>query len=94
MNYIKIIVTGEAGFIGGNFVHDMMNKYKDYNIVVADSLTYAVNMETLEAVKENKNFKFYKIDIAGRYAIYEMFEKENPDIVVNFAAESNVDRYW
>ncbi|MBN1075629.1 dTDP-glucose 4,6-dehydratase [Clostridium botulinum] len=89
---MKIIVTGGAGFIGGNFVHYMLDKYNDYNIIVVDSLTYAGNMQTLESVKDNNNFSFYKIDIADRESVYEMFEKEHPDIIVNFAAESHVDR--
>lgn len=89
---MKIIVTGGAGFIGGNFVHYMLNKYNDYKIICLDALTYAGNMETLEPVKNNPNFKFYKADIADREAIYEIFEKEKPDIIVNFAAESHVDR--
>lgn len=89
---MKIIVTGGAGFIGGNFVHYMLNKYNDYRIICLDALTYAGNMETLEPVKNNPNFKFYKADIADREAVYEIFEKEKPDIIVNFAAESHVDR--
>lgn len=89
---MKIIVTGGAGFIGGNFVHYMFNKYNDYKIICLDALTYAGNLETLEPVKNNPNFKFYKADIADRTAVYEIFEKEKPDIVVNFAAESHVDR--
>ena len=89
---MKIVVTGGAGFIGGNFVHYMLNKYNDYKIIVVDSLTYAGNMETLDSVKDNSNFSFYKIDIADRETVYEMFEKEHPDMVVNFAAESHVDR--
>ncbi len=89
---MKIIVTGGAGFIGGNFVHYMMNKYKDYKIICIDALTYAGNMETLESVKDNPNFTFYKADISDRNSIYEIFEKEHPNIVVNFAAESHVDR--
>ena len=89
---MKIIVTGGAGFIGGNFVHYMLNKYNDYKIICLDALTYAGNMETLEPVKDNPNFKFYKADIADRKAVYEIFEKEKPDIIVNFAAESHVDR--
>lgn len=89
---MKIIVTGGAGFIGGNFVHYMLNKYNDYKIICLDALTYAGNMETLEPVKNNPNFKFYKADIADREAVYEIFEKEKPDIIVNFAAESHVDR--
>lgn len=89
---MKIIVTGGAGFIGGNFVHYMLNKYSDYEIICLDALTYAGNMETLESVKDNPNFKFYKADIADRNAVYDIFEKEKPNIVVNFAAESHVDR--
>jgi len=89
---MKIVVTGGAGFIGGNFVHYMLNKYNDYKIICVDALTYAGNMETLASVRENSNFSLYKIDIADRKAVYEMFEKENPDVVVNFAAESHVDR--
>ncbi|OSA94029.1 UNVERIFIED_ORG: dTDP-glucose 4,6-dehydratase [Clostridium botulinum] len=89
---MKIVVTGGAGFIGGNFVHYMLNKYKDYKIICVDDLTYAGNMETLAGVKDNPNFSFYKIDIADRHAVYNMFEIEKPDIIVNFAAESHVDR--
>ena len=89
---MKIIVTGGAGFIGGNFVHYMLNKYNDYDIICLDALTYAGNMETLEPVMHNPRFKFYKADIADRNAVYEIFEKEKPNIIVNFAAESHVDR--
>lgn len=89
---MKIIVTGGAGFIGGNFIHYMLNIYNDYKIICLDALTYAGNMETLEPVKDNPCFKFYKADIADRTAVYEIFEKEKPDIIVNFAAESHVDR--
>ena len=89
---MKIIVTGGDGFIGGNFIHYMLNIYNDYKIICLDALTYAGNMETLEPVKDNPCFKFYKADIADRTAVYEIFEKEKPDIIVNFAAESHVDR--
>ena len=89
---MKIIVTGGAGFIGGNFVHYMINKYSDYQIICLDKLTYAGNLETLEPVMNNKNFKFIKGDIADRTFIYNLFETERPDIIVNFAAESHVDR--
>ena len=85
---MKIIVTGGAGFIGGNFVHYMLNKYPEYEILCVDCLTYAGNMETLAPVMENEKFHFFKIDITNRDAIYELFEKESPDVVVNFAAES------
>ena len=89
---MKIIVTGGAGFIGGNFVHYMVNKYPTDQIVCLDLLTYAGNMETLEPVMDNPNFSFVKGDIADRKFIYELFETEKPDVVINFAAESHVDR--
>lgn len=89
---MKIIVTGGAGFIGGNFVHYMLKKYEHYKIICLDKLTYAGNMETLEPVISHQNFKFIKADIADREAIYQIFEEEKPDIIVNFAAESHVDR--
>ncbi len=89
---MKIIVTGGAGFIGGNFVHYMINKYPEDEIVCLDKLTYAGNMETLEPVMEKPNFKFVKGDIADRPFVFRLFEEEKPDVVVNFAAESHVDR--
>lgn len=89
---MKILITGGAGFIGGNFVHYMMKEHKDYEILCVDNLTYAGNMETLAPVVDNSNFRFIKADIADRTAIYKIFEEEKPDIVVNFAAESHVDR--
>lgn len=88
----KILVTGGAGFIGGNFVHYMLKKYNDYKIICVDALTYAGNMETLEPVLRNPNFKFIKADISDRESIFKIFEEEKPDVVVNFAAESHVDR--
>ena len=88
----KIIVTGGAGFIGGNFVHYMLKKYPDYKIICLDCLTYAGNLETLESVADNPNFRFVKADITDREAVFKLFEEEHPDIVVNFAAESHVDR--
>jgi len=89
---MKILVTGGAGFIGGNFVHHMVNKYPDYEIVNLDLLTYAGNLETLKPVEDKPNYKFVKGDIADREFIMDLFEKEKFDIVVNFAAESHVDR--
>jgi dTDP-glucose 4,6-dehydratase len=89
---MKILVTGGAGFIGGNFVHYMLKKYPDYKIICVDCLTYAGNMETLKNVMNHSNFKFYKTDITDRAGIDLIFESEKPDIVVNFAAESHVDR--
>lgn len=89
---MKVIITGGAGFIGGNFVHYMLNKYIDYEIICLDKLTYAGNMETLESAINNPQFKFVKADIADREGIFRIFEVEKPDIIVNFAAESHVDR--
>ena len=89
---MNIIVTGGAGFIGGNFMHYMVNKYPDDKIICLDCLTYAGNLETLEPIKNRPNYKFIKEDITNREGIYKIFEEEKPDIVVNFAAESHVDR--
>ena len=89
---MKIIVTGGAGFIGSNFVHHMVNKYPDYEIINLDLLTYAGNLENLKPVENKPNYKFVKGDIADRAFIFDLFEKEKPDMVVNFAAESHVDR--
>ena len=88
----KILVTGGAGFIGGNFVHYMVNKYPNYMIVNLDALTYAGNLETCQPVEGKPNYKFVNGDIADREFIFDLFEKERFDIVVNFAAESHVDR--
>ena len=89
---MKWLVTGGAGFIGSNFVFYMLDKYPQDQIVCLDKLTYAGNLETLESVMENPRFTFVKGDIADRGAVYALFEKEHPEVVVNFAAESHVDR--
>jgi dTDP-glucose 4,6-dehydratase len=89
---MNVLVTGGAGFIGGNFVYHMLGKYPDYKIICVDCLTYAGNMSTLADAMKNPNFVFYKTDITDREAIYKIFEDEKPDVVVNFAAESHVDR--
>ena len=89
---MKIVVTGGAGFIGANFIHYMMKKHPDYRIICLDCLTYAGNLETLSSVMDNENFRFCKTDITDRETVYQIFEEEHPDIVVNFAAESHVDR--
>lgn len=89
---MKILVTGGAGFIGSNFIYYMLNKYPDYKIVCLDALTYAGNLETLDGAMSNKNFSFQKGDITDRELIFNLFENEQFDIVVNFAAESHVDR--
>ncbi|MDB8564836.1 dTDP-glucose 4,6-dehydratase [Turicibacter sanguinis] len=88
----KMLVTGGAGFIGGNFVHYMVNKYPNYMIVNLDALTYAGNLETCQPIEGKPNYKFVKGDIADREFIFDLFEKEKFDVVVNFAAESHVDR--
>lgn len=89
---MKILVTGGAGFIGGNFVHYMVNKYPEDEIVNLDLLTYAGNLETLKPVENKPNYKFVKGDIADRSFVFDLFEKEKFDVVINFAAESHVDR--
>ncbi len=92
MSKKTIIVTGGAGFIGSNFVYYMLNKYPEYRIVCVDCLTYAGNLHTLNKALENPNFRFSKTNICDKEGITELFKEENPDIVVNFAAESHVDR--
>ena len=89
---MNIIVTGGAGFIGSNFVFHMLKKYPDYRIVCIDALTYAGNLSTLAPVMDNPNFRFVKLDICDRAGVDKLFEEEKPDIIVNFAAESHVDR--
>ncbi len=89
---MKILVTGGAGFIGANFVFYMMKEHPDYDIVVLDKLTYAGNLETLRDVMDNPHFRFVKADIADRDTVFDLFEDEDFDAVVNFAAESHVDR--
>ncbi len=89
---MNIIVTGGAGFIGSNFIFYMFKKHPDYRIVCLDNLTYAGNLSTLAPVMDNPNFRFVKESITDRDAVYRLFEEEHPDMVVNFAAESHVDR--
>lgn len=89
---MKIIVTGGAGFIGGNFIHYMLDKYPEDKIICLDKLTYAGNIETLSPVMDRDNFRFVKGDIADRDLVYKLFEEDKPDVVINFAAESHVDR--
>ena len=89
---MKILVTGGAGFIGGNFVLYMVEKYPEDTIVNLDLLTYAGNLETLKAIEHKKNYKFVQGDIADSAFIDELFKNEQFDAVVNFAAESHVDR--
>ena len=89
---MKIIVTGGAGFIGSNFIFYMLKKYPDYEIICVDKLTYAGNLSTLKGIMDNHRFRFVKLDICDRAGIYQLFEEELPSMVVNFAAESHVDR--
>ena len=89
---MNIIVTGGAGFIGSNFIFYMLKKHPDYRIVCLDKLTYAGNLSTLASVMDNPKFRFVKMDICDRAAVEGLFAEEHPDVVVNFAAESHVDR--
>ncbi|RDY27404.1 dTDP-glucose 4,6-dehydratase [Romboutsia weinsteinii] len=88
----KILITGGAGFIGSNFVRHMVKKYKDYMIVNLDKLTYAANLNSLNDIVNYPNYKFVEGDIADREFIFNLFEEEKFNIIVNFAAESHVDR--
>ena len=89
---MTILVTGGAGFIGANFVYLELEEHPEDRIVCIDKLTYAGNLETLKEAMKNPNFRFEKMDICDRDAVFALFEEEKPDIVVNFAAESHVDR--
>ena len=89
---MKILVTGGAGFIGSNFVYLLLEERSEWKIVCVDALTYAANFHTLNEALKNPNFNFYKEDIRNRDGIFKIFEEEKPDVVVNFAAESHVDR--
>ena len=89
---MNIIVTGGAGFIGSNFIFHMLAKHPDYRIICLDKLTYAGNMSTLKPVMDKSNFRFVQADICDSEAVDKIFKEEKPDIVVNFAAESHVDR--
>jgi dTDP-glucose 4,6-dehydratase len=89
--FMKVLVTGGAGFIGSNFVHYMLNRYPEYQIINLDALTYAGNLENLESVQDNPRYTFVKGDIADRELVNGLFE-QGVDAVVHFAAESHVDR--
>lgn len=89
---MNMIVTGGAGFIGGNFIHYILKKYRGCKVLCVDSLTYAGNLKTLEPALNNGDFRFIKADITDRAAIFNIFEEFRPDAVVNFAAETHVDR--
>lgn len=89
---MKILVTGGAGFIGSNFLYFLRNNHPEDTLICVDKLTYAGNMETIEPLIGGSNFQFFKADIANRNEIYHIFESQKPEVVVNFAAESHVDR--
>ncbi len=89
---MKLLVTGGAGFIGSNFVYYILKKHPQDKVVCLDKLTYAGNLKTLEQAEKNKSFRFVRGDITDRKLVFDLFERERFDIVVNFAAESHVDR--
>lgn len=88
----NFLITGGAGFIGGNFCHYMVNSYPNDNFICLDALTYAGNLETLAPIKDKQNFKFVHGNICDRDLVYKLFKEYKFDYVVNFAAESHVDR--
>ena len=87
-----VVVTGGAGFIGGNFIHYYLKAHPEDRVVCVDKLTYAGNLSTLAPVMDKENFRFVKLDICDRDGVMALFEEEKPDVVINFAAESHVDR--
>ena len=89
---MKLLVTGGAGFIGSNFIYHTLKKSPDWRVICLDLLTYAGNIETIKPLMDDPRFTFFKADIADREAVYSLFDKTKPDWVVNFAAESHVDR--
>ena len=89
---MTVIITGGAGFIGSNFIFYMRKVHPDYRIVCIDKLTYAGNLHTLKDVLKDPDFRFVKLDICDREGVFRVFQEERPDFVVNFAAESHVDR--
>ena len=89
---MKLIVTGGAGFIGSNYIIYTMKAHPEDQVICLDALTYAGTLENLKSVENNPNFTFYKEDIRNREGVYKIFEKEKPDVIINFAAESHVDR--
>lgn len=89
---MKILVTGGAGFIGSNFVYYLLENHPEDEIICLDLLTYAGNLQTLDGAQKYPNFRFVRGDIADRAFVFDLFRREKPEIVVNFAAESHVDR--
>lgn len=89
---MKLIITGGAGFIGSNFIYYELKQHPEDEFICLDKLTYAGNLSSLKGAMQQPNFKFVNGDIADRDFVYSLFEAEKPDVVVNFAAESHVDR--
>lgn len=89
---MTVIVTGGAGFIGSNFIFYYLKRHPEDRVVCIDKLTYAGNLSTLAPIMDAPNFRFLKLDICDREGVFNLFEEEKPDVVINFAAESHVDR--
>ena len=89
---MNIVVTGGAGFIGANFIYFLLQSHPEDRVICLDALTYAGNLKTLDGAMKNPHFRFVKADIADREAVEKLFIEEKPDVIVNFAAESHVDR--
>ncbi len=89
---MKVIVTGGAGFIGSNFLYHLRKKHPAWRLICLDKLTYAGNLANLKGLAQDENFRFVQADICDREAVCRLFQEEQPDVVVNFAAESHVDR--
>lgn len=89
---MTVLVTGGAGFIGSNFIFYWMESHPEDRVICLDKLTYAGNLSTLKSVMDERNFRFVKGDICDKDLVFELFETERPEFVVNFAAESHVDR--
>lgn len=87
---MKLLITGGAGFIGSNFIHYIFKKWPDYKVINLDFLTYAGNLENLKDIENNPNYKFVKGDIADSKLVNNLVK--GVDVIVNFAAESHVDR--
>lgn len=89
---MTVFVTGGAGFIGSNFIFYHLKQHPEDRVVCIDKLTYAGNLSTLAPIMNEPNFRFCKLDICDRKGVFALFEEEKPDVVINFAAESHVDR--
>ena len=89
---MTVLVTGGAGFIGSNYIYYHLAQHPEDRVVCVDALTYAGNLSTLEPLLSRPGFRFVKADICDRAAMYALVEEERPDVVINFAAESHVDR--